>query len=130
QDVPRGTERLLTDEGALADEIALLLEADRPADAGLDGRLALAEADGMHGADIVGIDENEARFDAGHVQRPRTDGRDLVGLAPLEQALPEPDCILGLNPQLVTEIAGIAGPVDAQPPAVEPGFEDAEMRQV
>src|SRR6266404_6710335 len=41
QNVARQAPGLLLDQGALADEIGLLLEANGPADAGLDGRLAL-----------------------------------------------------------------------------------------
>ena len=77
-----------------------------PADAGLDGRLALARPDGMHRADIVDIDQDEARLDARHVEGARADGRDLMGLAQAEQGLPEPERILRLDPELIAQIAG------------------------
>src|SRR6185369_11743457 len=113
----------------LADEIALLLQAHRPADARLDGGLALARPDGMEGADIIDIHQDEARLDAGHVEGPRADGRDLMRLAQAKQRLPEPKRVLRLDPELIAQIAGEAGAIDAHPMAVHLGLENPEMGQ-
>src|SRR5262249_37813113 len=58
QDVARAALCLLLLQRPLADEVAGLLRAHGPADAGLDGRLALARTDGVERADIVDIHQD------------------------------------------------------------------------
>ncbi len=50
-------------------------------------------------------------------------------LAQAEQGLPEPERVLRLDPELIAQIAGEAGAVDAHPTAVDLGLDNPEMGQ-
>ena len=86
-----------------ADELLITLESDGEADARLEG------------IDLVGeliAGEDEPRLDPQHIQGLEAQRHDALGLARLEDRIPDGGRVLGMAEDLVAQLAGIAGARD------------------
>ena len=73
--------------------------------------------------------QQQARLDAQHAQRRQPVWQDAVALERIPQCVPDGDRVRGLDPDLVAEVAGVAGPRDRHRPRADGARGDAEERQ-
>src|ERR671928_1088483 len=102
---------LLRRDGIAADEVATL-EVDHPAEAELQRRRLARFEHHLLRAEVVDAEQHEARFDAGHVERVERRGLDAMRLSSFHQRVPHRQRLLALDPNLVAEVAGVAGAAD------------------
>ena len=92
-----------------AHEAGLLVELHREAQAGL-GRRDLEHLDlGVGRRHVVDIDQHQARLDPRHVERQQAGGLQAVGGPSDRERIPQRLRVLRGNPELVAEVAGVAG---------------------
>ena len=103
--------RLFLGESGAADE-ALLGEVHGPAEVELERRGPLARDQRLAGGDVIDIDQHEARLDACQVERQHAGGHDAVGSPGRDECIPDGQGVGAVHPDLVAEIAGIAGARD------------------
>ena len=90
-----------------------LVQLDEPAEADLERRVVLLGGDRVHGARVLGLDQDQAGLDPGDVHRADPHRVDAVGPAGGEDGVPDGQGPLRGDPELVAAIARVAGPRDA-----------------
>ena len=73
------------------------------------GRVLLLGGDGVAGARVLGLDEDQPGLDASDVHRVDTDRVDAVATADVEETVPDGQRLIGGHPQLVALVAGVPG---------------------
>ena len=87
--LPRRALALLALECAAADEVAGLVEVDRPTEAHLVGRRFLGGDPGVIGGRVVHVEHEEAGLNARHVHGEDAAGRDAVIIAGRHERVPD-----------------------------------------
>ena len=88
-----------------------------------DGDHRLAAAEEVH------LDQQQARLDARHVERQHPGRLDVERTAAFDERVPHLDRARGRHPDLVAEIAGVAGARDVHRHAGDGAARDAEVLQ-
>ena len=102
---------VLGGQGALADELGLV-QVDQPAEPDLVRRIGLVGVHRVAGAGVVDLEQDQAGLQADDVEGDHPGRPDAVWLAGDGQRVPHVDGSLGGDPQLIAEVAGVAGPAD------------------
>src|SRR4029079_652931 len=110
-DLPLRAARAQGGQRLTPDERALLLRAVS-SEPKFEGRVALQVDLHLLRAVEVDVDEQQPRFDAGDVEREHASRARIEGAADLEEAIPDVHRAVPGHPDLVAEIAGVAGPRD------------------
>ena len=99
---------LLFKQGVSAHEIALL-EVHGPAQTQFIRGRSLRDRLGPKGGKVVYVEHNKTRFHSGHIEGPDSGRHKSVGKADVDQAVPKLFCLIRRYPDLVPEVARIAG---------------------
>ncbi len=113
-------QRLLADAGRL-------LEVHEPPEADLVRRVLLRRDEGFARAHVVDVEEDQARFDARHVEGEHARRRDVVGPAHVHERVIDRLALLPGNPDLVAEVAGVSGARDLHRDAAQARRRDPEV---
>ena len=116
---------LLGEQGGAAAEV-LLPEIENPAQAQLQRRMVAAAFNRVQRAVEIHIRGEKARFHPRHLKRLVAHRLDAVHASPGEQFVPQQFGVPRLHPQLVTEVAGVAGAGDQQLARAEGEAHDLE----
>src|SRR6185436_18024070 len=101
-------------------------ELDEAAEPHLERRISLRLDQGLLAAVEVDVDQQQARFDAGDVEREHAGGVNVEGTAAAHQRIPDVDGAIPRHPDLVTEIARVAGARDVDRHAADGAAGHAE----
>ena len=104
---------------------------DQPAEPDLVRRVGLVGVHGVAGARVVDLEQDQAGLQPDDVEGDHPGRPDAVAACRLDQRVPHVDGSLGRDPQLVAEVAGVAGPAHVDRAARRPGGRPAsEVAQV
>ena len=78
----------------------------------------------------VGFEQQQAGLDAEHVQRGEPERQDAVALHRVPQRVPDVERVGRVDPDLVAEVAAVAGPADGHARAADLALRDPEVRDV
>ena len=92
--------------------VLALVEADEPAEPDLVGAVDLLRVHRVARRGVVDLEQDETRLEAGDVEREHAGRPEGVGVARRHERIPDGRCPLGGDPQLVAEVARVAGPRD------------------
>src|SRR5262245_21387587 len=120
---------VLLDQSLLPDEPGLV-EAHEAAEAHLVRRVRLRVDHGLLAAAEVDVDQEEPRLDPRDVERQHPGGFQIERLAGGDERVPDLDGVAPGRPDLVTEIAGVAGARDVHLDAGDRAARDAEVPQL
>ena len=89
-----------------------LVEVDQPAEPDLARRVVLLGVHRVAGRRVVDLEQDESGFEADDVEGEHPGRPDAVRAAGRDERVPDLDRARGRDPQLVAEVAGVAGPRD------------------
>ena len=118
----RAAVALLALEREPADEIGLV-EADEPPEADLARAVVLVRVHRVAGRRVVDLQEDESRLEPDDVEGEHPGRPDPVVAAGVHERFPERDRVLRRDPELVAEIARVAGPRDVDRHLLAAGLE-------
>ena len=78
----------------------------------------------------VGFEQQQAGLDPEHVQRGETERQHAVAVHRIPERVPDVQRIRGVDPDLVPEVAAVAGPADGHPCPADLALRDPEVRDV
>src|SRR3989449_7860082 len=125
---PRGTASLLLEERLPPDE-GTLVRRESPVEAELQGRVHLRIDDRLPRRHVLDLRKDEPGLDACDVQCKHPCGRDVVSLPLLHHRVPQRLGPFALDPDLVSEVAGVSGPRDLDGNAIELRLDKPEVLQ-
>ena len=78
----------------------------------------------------IGVEEQQPRLDAEHVQGGEPERQDAVALHRVPQRVPDVQRVRRVDPDLVAEVAAVAGPADGHPRPADLPLRHAEVRDL
>src|SRR5712664_479740 len=123
---PSGTAPLFLEEGLPPDE-RTLVRRERPVEAEFQGRVHLRIDDRLPRGHVLDLREDEPGLDPRDVEGEHPRGRDVVSLTPLHEHVPQGLGPFALDPDLVSEVAGVSGPRDLDGDAIELRLDESEV---
>ena len=78
----------------------------------------------------VGVEQEQAGLDAEHVQRGQPERQHAVAIHRVPQRVPDVERVGRVDPDLVAEVAAVAGPADGHAGAADLALGDPEVRDV
>ena len=113
---------LLALESEPADEVGLV-EADEPPEADLARAVVLVGVHRVAGGRVVDLEQDESSLEPDDIEREHPGRPDPVAAACVHQQFPERDRVLRRDPELIPEIAGVAGSRDVDRHLLPAGLE-------
>src|SRR5262249_47397476 len=114
---------------SLADKI-FLIEMNHSSEAQFVRRVSLLRDQGLLAADVVNLNEKQAGLNAGNVEREHAGGVDIKLPPGIHERVPDLHGFIPGNPDLVAEVAGVAGAGDVDRHAGDLAAGYAEIFQV
>ena len=130
-EAPCGAARLaLGDQRPLARELGFLVERDEAPQPDLERRVLQLGRERVPGARVLGLDQDQARFEPADVERLDPGRPQPVVGADLEEPVPHRERALPRDPQLVAEVARVPGPGDVDVDALDRAGSTPEVAEV
>src|SRR5688572_27954854 len=120
----------LGEQRPLARELGHLVELHETTQTDLERRVLQLRSERVPGACVLSLDQDQARLQAADVQGLDPCRPDAVAGADLEEVVPHGERFLHRDPQLVAEVAGVAGPRHVDVGAGDPGGAAPEVSEV